>query len=476
METQSRSTTSEHQNALLQVVAGPSAGTLIRVDRELRIGRAEHGAGALGSDPELSRHHATIQQSRDGVLTIEDAGSSNGTYVNDTRITQPRGLYPGDMIRLGATTLLVGPPPHPMGDDHPTTISQQRPGGASGASLAQAKKLFNDGDLVASLAMYRRVIAAHTDLGPAYQGAGYICFLRKDFGEAEQLLAASLQANPSNPNAWYLRGQVAAATGDTEAERTAYSQALAIDPNHARAQDALRRIDRERQVKPPAPAQDTASRSDATPREALARGDLGVYEYLRQDNSVLSNKAVSLIDKLQVSRYPRLTAFFGRRSHQKLHKGVKLLIVLIILFWVAAAATHISSVAAHDGPDIYPVSVSKTILVSAILIGVPFLVYLIREATTKYTIARGRLTLDKMLFTRDTRTTELWRVKLIETHQSIPNRLTGDGTLIFTLNDDKTKILVTGLASYSELEKMRVQMMDLIFALRANPMIKGIVQ
>ena len=290
------------------------------------------------------------------------------------------------------------------------------------------------------------------------------------------MLAASLEANPSNPNALYLRGMVAAATGNTEAARSDHSQALTIDPGHARAKDALQRIDPSQQGTPSGPAKDPPKHSDATAGEALARGDLGVYEYLLQDNSVLSRKAVALIERLKVSGYPRFTAFFGRRSPQKLHKGVKLLIALLIIFWAAVVATHISWVAAHDGPDIYPVAASKAILVSVILIGVPFLVYLIREVTTKYTIARGRLTVDKMLLTRHARTTELWRVKLIETHQSIPNRLTGDGTLIFTLNDDKTKILVTGLAAFSELEKLQVQLMDLIFALRANPMIKGIVQ
>ena len=610
MESPGTSTASEHQNALLQVVAGPSVGTLIRVGRELRIGRAEHGEGALGNDLALSRHHAMVRQSADGVLTIEDAGSTNGTYVNDARITEPRRLYPGDTLRVGATTLQVASPPRPVGDDHATMISQSRPDRASGASLARAKKLlddgdqvaslamyreliaahtnvgpayqgagyvcflrkdygeaermlaasleanpsnpnalylrgmvaaaagntdaarsyysqaltidpdharakdalqridrnrqggparpatdvprqrdptdrpslaraeklFNDGDQVASLAMYRELIAAHTNVGPAYQGAGYVCFLRKDYGEAERMLAASLEANPSNPNALYLRGMVAAAAGNTDAARSYYSQALTIDPDHARAKDALQRIDRNRQAKPAGPARNPPTHSDAIAEEAFARGDLGVYEYLLQDNSVLSRKAVALIERIKVSRYPRFTAFFGRRSPQKLHKGAKLLIALLIIFLVGVVATHVSWVAAHDGPDIYPVSVSTAILVSVILIGVPFLVYLIREVTTKYTIARGRLTVDKMLFTRHARTTELWRVKLIETHQSIPNRLTGDGTLIFTLNDDKTKILVTGVAAYSELEKMRVQLMDLIFALRANPMIKGIVQ
>ena len=53
MESPGTSATSEYQNALLQAVAGPSAGTLIRVGRELRIGRAERGEGGLGSDQNI---------------------------------------------------------------------------------------------------------------------------------------------------------------------------------------------------------------------------------------------------------------------------------------------------------------------------------------------------------------------------------------------------------------------------------------
>ena len=273
MESPGTSVTSEHQNALLQVVAGPSAGTLIRVGRELRIGRAERGEGALGNDLALSRHHATVRQSADGVLTIEDPGSTNGTYVNDARITEPRVLDPGDMVRVGATTLQVASAPRPMGDDHATMISQPRPDHASGASLAWAKKLLDDGDYAASLGMYRELIAAHTNLGAAYQGAGYICLLRKDYGEADRMLAASLEANPSNPNALYLRGMVAAATGNTEAARSYYSQALAIDPKHARARDALQRIDHDRPGQPERPPAGPPKQQDATAGPSLARAE-----------------------------------------------------------------------------------------------------------------------------------------------------------------------------------------------------------
>jgi hypothetical protein len=324
--------------------------------------------------------------------------------------------------------------------------------------------------------MYRELIAAQKNLGPAYQGAGYICFLRKDYGEADRMLAASLEANPSNANALYLRGMVAAGTGNNGAARSYYNQALAIDPDHARARDALQRLDRVRQDQPARPPAVPPKPREATAEERVARGDLGVYEYLLEDPSNLARQAVRNIERINISRYPRFTAFFGRRSDQKLRKRVKLLIALVVVFWIAAAVTHINSIVVPLEPHIYPIPVKAVILVSAILIGVPFLMYLIVGATTKYTIARGRLTVEKMLLTRNAKTTELWRVKTIDNHQSIPNRFTGDGTLIFTLNDNDTKILVTGLASHSELEKLRFELLNLILALRANQALKGIIQ
>ena len=41
---------------------------------------------------------------RDGVW-IEDIGSTNGTYLNGIRISRPRKLSPGDIVRVGETDL-----------------------------------------------------------------------------------------------------------------------------------------------------------------------------------------------------------------------------------------------------------------------------------------------------------------------------------------------------------------------------------
>ena len=76
---------------------------------ELREYILEEGATAtIGRSPNnhiaiperhVSRAHAVISF-RDGVFTISDLGSANGTFVNDKRLVDPFPLVHGDVIRL----------------------------------------------------------------------------------------------------------------------------------------------------------------------------------------------------------------------------------------------------------------------------------------------------------------------------------------------------------------------------------------
>jgi adenylate cyclase len=55
----------------------------------------------------VSRHHAKILKTADGVWTIEDMGSKNGTQVNERILTRPQQLHQGDIVWLGNVSLLV---------------------------------------------------------------------------------------------------------------------------------------------------------------------------------------------------------------------------------------------------------------------------------------------------------------------------------------------------------------------------------
>ncbi len=58
------------------------------------------------NDPEVSRHHLRLTRGAGG-FTIEDLGSTNGTFVNGQRLTGARPLRPGDMVGLGETVTLA---------------------------------------------------------------------------------------------------------------------------------------------------------------------------------------------------------------------------------------------------------------------------------------------------------------------------------------------------------------------------------
>ena len=77
------------------------------VEDEFLIGRQEEGAGTLGEDIEISRCHARIRRTPPHGCVIEDLGSTNGTFVNERRITGPEPLSVGDRVRVGETTLVV---------------------------------------------------------------------------------------------------------------------------------------------------------------------------------------------------------------------------------------------------------------------------------------------------------------------------------------------------------------------------------
>ena len=81
-------------------------GTSIELTSLARIGRGAENAIRLDADTTVSNRHASLDSRGDG-LWLEDAGSTNGTFVNGQRVTSPRLLQHGDVIRIGHTDLLV---------------------------------------------------------------------------------------------------------------------------------------------------------------------------------------------------------------------------------------------------------------------------------------------------------------------------------------------------------------------------------
>ena len=66
--------------------------------QEMVIGHSD-AADIFVEDPYLSRRHALISVDADAV-TVHDLHSTGGTFVNEERLTGPRLLRPGDLVRF----------------------------------------------------------------------------------------------------------------------------------------------------------------------------------------------------------------------------------------------------------------------------------------------------------------------------------------------------------------------------------------
>jgi predicted component of type VI protein secretion system len=67
------------------------------------VGRSSECQWAIPSSG-VSRRHARISR-RGSEVTIEDIGSSNGTFVNTERLSAPRPLRDQDLVRLGSVEI-----------------------------------------------------------------------------------------------------------------------------------------------------------------------------------------------------------------------------------------------------------------------------------------------------------------------------------------------------------------------------------
>ena len=88
----------------LVVTEGPLAQTVIPLGTaQITLGRAPDSTLVIDDDYASSRH-ARLYPSDDGWI-VEDLGSTNGTWIDRTRITSPTLLTVGAPLRVGRTTL-----------------------------------------------------------------------------------------------------------------------------------------------------------------------------------------------------------------------------------------------------------------------------------------------------------------------------------------------------------------------------------
>lgn len=89
---------------VLVVTSGSLAGTRISLgEQPVMIGRANDSTLVL-TDDYASSHHARLTQ-RDGEWYVEDLGSTNGTYLDRSKVAGPTPIPPGMPIRIDKTVI-----------------------------------------------------------------------------------------------------------------------------------------------------------------------------------------------------------------------------------------------------------------------------------------------------------------------------------------------------------------------------------
>ena len=86
---------------------GQASGKRFKLSGTMTIGREISCNIPLSNDQTISRNHAEVLCSPDGSYTVTDKGSSNGTFVNSTRVTGSAQLVAGDTLVVGAQRFRV---------------------------------------------------------------------------------------------------------------------------------------------------------------------------------------------------------------------------------------------------------------------------------------------------------------------------------------------------------------------------------
>jgi pSer/pThr/pTyr-binding forkhead associated (FHA) protein len=134
----------------MDLPTGASGPRLVQDGREYELRQGENSIGRVAADvllpdPTVSRHHATLTLAEDGAW-LEDAGSTNGTFLDGTPVAAGSriSVRDGAALKFGSVTVrLVWP--EGAAALPPATPAGEEPGSAAASEPVMARLVAADG-------------------------------------------------------------------------------------------------------------------------------------------------------------------------------------------------------------------------------------------------------------------------------------------------------------------------------------------
>ena len=86
------------------ITQGAQQGLSIPLEPTINLGRTSDSTVLLDDDYASARHAQLVQRDPE-TWVVTDLGSTNGTYVNGKRITEPTPMGVNDILRIGRTMM-----------------------------------------------------------------------------------------------------------------------------------------------------------------------------------------------------------------------------------------------------------------------------------------------------------------------------------------------------------------------------------
>ncbi len=333
--------------------------------------------------------------------------------------------------------------------------------------VAEGNRQLQALNLEASETLFRQVLSQGANADASY-GMGVIQFGRRNRGLAKQHFDAVLALEPANPNALYYRAMIAEEDGNLIEACRFYNLTLLACPEHRLARERRAELTLNRKFRDQTRVQGVPNPVDR----------LGVYAHLLQDPTYLSSYGLAAIAALSLQASPPASVFLGMAwayLWNQIRKARLAILAAAILVMPLLVAAEFAS----------PLKPSLPNSLAAIVLGFAGAVLwwlfvwwilwaVVRSWTTQVVIDKGRLQVSWGLLGRHRSNLELWRIQSLELHRGLINRMTGTGYFRVETHD-KATYLIPGPEEGKKLDQLFQELLDLVYLLRANPIIKGII-